>query len=165
MSLSLSLSHTHTHQEPGPQSCSSPCTGTHRGCVTGMIGSGLLLAWGASSSSVDMELREPTTEMAWPWADRRRLIRTLSGFTTFSSLGSSLHCFVCSTPEGEAANGPQACHTHLLPSKDLLRARLNTKPGTHKTFKSANHLSGAGMLSTPFRNTTMEAQIRNALHC
>lgn len=98
-----------------------------------MMGSGLLLAWGASSSRVDMELREPTTEMAWPWADRRRLIRTLSGFTTFSSLGSSLHCLVCSTPERKAANGLQACQTHLLPSKDFLCASLHPERCIHTT--------------------------------
>lgn len=134
--VSLSLTHAHTcactHQKPGLQSFTCTYPGTHRGCVTGMMGSGLLLAWGASSSRVDMELREPTTEMAWPWADRRRLIRTLSGFTTFSSLGSSLHCLVCSTPEGEVANGLQEHHTPLLPSRDLLCAGLYSKPCTHK---------------------------------
>lgn len=135
VSLSLTHAHTHacTHQTPGLQSCTCTYQGTHRGCVTGMMGSGLLLAWGASSSRADMELREPTTEMAWPWADRRRLIRTLSGFTTFSSLGSSLHCLVCSTPEGGGSKwAPGTSHPPLLPSRDLRCAGLYSKPCTHK---------------------------------
>lgn len=128
--LRLSAFACHIHTKSRPQ-FPAPCRqGTHRGCVTGIMGSGLLLAWGASSSREDMELREPTTEMAWPWAGRRRLIRTLSGFTTFSSLGSSLHCLVCSTPEGKAANGLWVCQNHLLPPKGLLWARFHSKPCT-----------------------------------
>lgn len=62
--LCLSAFVCHTHTTTRPVSCTSTCQGTHRGCVTGIMGSGLLLAWGASSSREDMELREPTTEMA-----------------------------------------------------------------------------------------------------
>lgn len=120
--LSAFVCHIHTKSRPQfPALCRQ---GTHRGCVTGIMGPASLLAWGASSSRRTWSSGSPLTEMAWPWAGRRRFDQTSSGFTTFSSLGSSLHCLVCSTPEGKAANGLWVCQNHLLPPKGL-RARFH----------------------------------------